>query len=202
MIAGRLAAELVPVVLRSADAAPTARRAGSASCRPTRRRTCRRRRWNSCPASRARARRPVRARSRRCCGSTRGVEPIIAQLTQQYTQLLPEEHERRVAAVALGVRPREGVHGGVPDRAEGGLSARGQQALARDPAVGDRAARALPRPRRQVPALPLQPLDPGAVARVPRALRVRAHARLAARAARLRRRRVRASRASRSSRST
>ena len=70
-----------------------------------------------------------------------------------------------------------------------------QQALARGPALGAGAPRALQGPRRQVPAVPLQPLDSGAMARIPRALRVRAHARLAARAARARRRRAFPSRA-------
>ena len=120
------------------------------------------------------------------------LEPVIAQLTRAVHDELPEEHGGRVAAVARGVRPRQGVHRGLPARAEGGLSARRQQALARDAAVGAGAARALQGPRRQVPAVPLQPLDSRAVARVPRALRVRADARLAARAARVRRRRVRA----------
>ena len=116
---------------------------------------------------------------------------------------LPEEHEHRVAAVALACSissrrssPRTAM------ALKAGYPRARQQALARDPAVGHRSPRALPRARRQVPAVPLQPLDSRAVARVPRALRVRAHARLAARAARVRRRQRSQSRACRSSRNT
>ncbi len=170
------------------------RRAGSRSCRRSTRPRCRRKRWSSSSsfpgvahARRARPGRGAAAHRRPRRADHRAADAAVHAE-------LPEEHEHRVAAVALGVRSREGVHRRLPDRAEGRLPARGQQALARDPAVGDRAPRALPRPRRQVPAVPLQPLDPRAVARVPRALRVRADARLAARAARVRRRRVREAR--------
>ena len=118
------------------------------------------------------------------------VEPIIAQLTQQYTQNYQKSTniESRLWHSVFDLV--KAFIGGLPDRAQGRLSACRPQALARDPAVGDRAPRALPRARRQVPSLPLQPLDSRAVARIPRAVRIRADARLAARAARLRRRRV------------
>ncbi len=96
---------------------------------------------------------------------------------------LPEEHRGRVAPVALGVRPGQGVHGRLQRGAEGGLPPRRQQALARRVAVGTGAARVLQGHRRQVPALPLRALDSCAMAGIPRALRVRADARLAARAA-------------------
>ena len=76
------------------------------------------------PEGGARARRRVsRGAPRRRARAGRGaaaidarLEPVIAQLTQQYTDELPEEHERRVAAVARGVRSGQGVHRGVSAR--------------------------------------------------------------------------------------
>ena len=122
------------------------------------------------------------------------IEPVLAQLTQQYTTNYQKstDVESRLwhavfdlvkaftAAYQLALKAR--------------VSERRQQALARGAAVDPGAARVLQEPRRQVPAVPLRPLDPGAVARAARALRIRADAGMAARAAGLRRGHVRAAR--------
>ena len=117
------------------------------------------------------------------------LEPVIAQLTQQYTanyQKSTEVETRLWHAVfdlvkAFSAAYRRALRAGYP-RAD-------QKRWRAAAAVGPGPPCPLQGYRRQVPAVPLQPLDAGAVARVPRALRVRADARLAARAAGVRRRR-------------
>ena len=73
------------VAQRSAAQRRATRRAGSPRCRPTTRWRCRRRRWSSSPASRARARRSGPGQVEALLRIDARLEPIIAQLTQQYT---------------------------------------------------------------------------------------------------------------------
>ena len=114
------------------------------------------------------------------------LEPVIAQLTQQYTtnyQKSTGVESRLWHAVfdlvkAFTAAYQLGLKAGYP-RAD---NRRWRAVL---PWVLVRLAH-FKGHRRQVPAVPLRPLDSRAMAGIPRALRVRADARLAARAARLR----------------
>ena len=45
------------------------------------------------------------------------LEPVVSAADAAIHGELPEEHQRRVAALARGVRPREGVHRRLPARA-------------------------------------------------------------------------------------
>ncbi len=104
---------------------------------------------------------------------------------------LSEEHRRRDAPLARGLRSGQGVFRGVRCRAPGRPSARRPQALARRLAVDPDSSRPLQGHRRQVPAVPLRHVGSGTVERIPRTLRVCAGARLAAQRTLLRHRRVR-----------
>ena len=97
----------------------------------------------------ARKRRRARA-GRGAAAHRRALEPVLAQLTQQYTQNYQKSTDvesRLWHSVFDLVKAFIAAYQRV---AQGRLPARRQQALARDPAVGPRAPRALPRARRQV----------------------------------------------------
>jgi hypothetical protein len=98
------------------------------------------------------------------------LEPVLAQLAQQYAanyQKSTDMETRLWHAVFDLVKAFAAAYAG---RAQGGLSARGAQALGVARSVGARPPRPLPRHRREVPAVPLRHVGAGAVARIPRAL--------------------------------
>ena len=96
---------------RSAAQRERRRRAGSRSCRPATRSRSRSEALELV-ATFPGARREVGAGAGRGAAASidARLEPIIAQLDAAIHDELPEEHGRRVAAVARGVRPREGLH--------------------------------------------------------------------------------------------
>ena len=85
-----------------------------ARCPPATRWRSRRRRSSSSPSFPARAATSGPAQVEALLKIDARLEPIIAQLTQQYTTNYQKSTERRVAAVARGVRSREGVHRRLP----------------------------------------------------------------------------------------
>ena len=111
------AAQLAPVAQRSAAQRQARRRGGSPRCRrPTRWRS-RRRRSSSSPSFPGARRDVGPGPGRGAAAHRRAARAGPRAADAAVHDELPEEHRRRVAAVARGVRSRQGVHRGLPGRA-------------------------------------------------------------------------------------